>query len=73
MAKTWCSGERHFSEPINQNAYEKLILKLKKLLKLKKVVVIFVDMLKAKILQSERLKEKIFIEKQLVNIDIVHQ
>ena len=33
MTKTWCVGGKHYSESINQNVYEKLNPKNKKLAK----------------------------------------
>ena len=34
MTKTWCVGGRHYSNTINQNIYEKVNLKTKKLVKI---------------------------------------
>ena len=34
MTKTWCVGGRHMSNTINQNIYEKLNPKTKKLVKI---------------------------------------
>ena len=34
MTKSWCVGGRHYSESINQNTYEKLNTKTKKLVKI---------------------------------------
>ena len=33
MTKTWCVGGRHYSESINQNVYEKVNPRTKKLVK----------------------------------------
>ena len=33
MVKTWCVGGRHYSDTINQNIYEKLNPKIKKVVK----------------------------------------
>ena len=33
MSKTWCVGGRHYSNTINQNVYEKINPKTKKLVK----------------------------------------
>ena len=54
MTKTWCVGGRHYSDSINRIAFEKVNPKTKKnLLKLSKVVVVFVDGRNHKILLSK--------------------
>ena len=34
MTKTWCAGGRHYSESINQNVFEKVNPKTKKVVKI---------------------------------------
>ena len=33
MTKTWCVGGRHYSQTVNQNVYEKVVPKTKKIVK----------------------------------------
>ena len=60
MLKTWCVGGHHYSDTINQNIYEKLIPRTKKL---KKGFVVFVDEIIDIFLLSKWLKEKVFFKK----------
>ena len=53
MTKTWCVGDSHYSDTVNQNIYEKRILKLIKLVKLSKELVVFADETNHKFLLSK--------------------
>ena len=59
--QTYCLRGRHYSNTNKITEFEKKTLRIKNLLKLSKIVVVFVDGVKVKFLQCKRLVQKILI------------
>ena len=68
MAKTWCVGGRHKSNPNNFIEFEKVNPRTKKLVKILKVVVVFAVVINHKFLPSKLLKEKILSKEAIAKI-----